>query len=90
MIEYGCIVMAKSGHDKGSCFVVVGQESEQYVYIANGKQRPLENPKLKNVKHIEVIQNAQKFKAQGDPTNKQIRRFLSAYNQPLMGGLING
>ena len=80
MIEIGSIVLAKSGHDKGSCFVVMGLESERYVYIANGKQRPVENPKRKNIKHREEIHNAQKFEAQGEPTNKQIRRFIAAYS----------
>ena len=89
MIELGSIVMAKSGHDKGGCFVVIGKASEGYVYIANGKQRPLENPKLKNIKHLELIKS-EKFEAQGEPTNKQIRRFVNRLQQTSMGGLING
>ncbi len=80
MIETGSIVLAKSGHDKGGCFVVMGTESEGYIYIANGKQRPVENPKRKNIKHVEEVQNAKRFKADGEPTNKQIRRFISAYS----------
>ena len=80
MIEQGSIVLAKSGHDKGSCFVVMGKESERYIYIANGKQRPVENLKRKNVKHVEEVHCAEKFKAKGEPTNKQIRRFIAAYS----------
>ena len=79
----GDIVLVTSGHDSGSICMIVAEESEGYVYIANGKQRPVGKPKKKNVKHLRVIDEKD---FDGQPTNKQLKRILSAYKQPLMGG----
>ena len=79
----GDIVLVTSGHDSGSICMIVAEESEGYVYIANGKQRPVGKPKKKNVKHLKMICG---YDLEGQPTNKQLKRILSAYKQPLMGG----
>ena len=50
--ETGQIVYSKSGHDKGGIFVILSVEGE-YVYLANGKNRSLEKPKRKKIKHIQ-------------------------------------
>ena len=45
------IVISKSGRDKGKWFAVIKTEGN-FVYIANGKLRKIENPKKKNIKHV--------------------------------------
>ena len=46
----GQIVKSKSGHDKGCVFFVV-EVLDDFVMIADGDRRKLENPKKKKVKH---------------------------------------
>ncbi len=52
-IFVGVIVKSKAGHRKGCNFAVV-KIDKNYVYICDGKERKLENPKKKNIKHISV------------------------------------
>lgn len=47
----GCIVMAISGREKNNIYMVLNKEN-QFVYLVNGKSRPLNAPKKKNIKHI--------------------------------------
>jgi ribosomal protein L14E/L6E/L27E len=48
----GKIVYSKAGRDKDQYFVIVGILNENFVYIANGDIRNIENPKKKKVKHL--------------------------------------
>lgn len=52
-IKAGCIVISKSGRDKGKLFVVVDVQ-DRYVYIADGKLRKIEKPKKKNKQHLQL------------------------------------
>ena len=45
------IVKSEAGRDKGTFHVAVGAD-DRCVYICDGKERKLEKPKRKNVKHI--------------------------------------
>lgn len=50
------IVLAKSlaGHDKNYIYVVY-EESDQEVMLVNGKTKPIDKPKRKNKKHVQLI-----------------------------------
>ena len=50
-IKNGSVVISSAGHDKGRFMLVVGADGER-VYLADGKERKLENPKKKNRKHV--------------------------------------
>lgn len=50
-MKRGQIVFSKAGRDCGRFMVVVKTE-KCGIYVADGKERPLENPKLKNPKHL--------------------------------------
>lgn len=52
--EVGRVVRSKAGHDSNNIFAVVGID-ENYVFISDGKERKVENPKRKNPKHVEAI-----------------------------------
>lgn len=47
----GQIVCSKAGRDKGY-FLVVTEEQGNFVLVCDGKERPIERPKKKNVKHL--------------------------------------
>ena len=71
----GSVVKSIAGHDKNTYFVVEKAEGG-FVYIANGKERKLEKPKRKNIKHILVTSDKFDFK---EITNKKLRRLLNEY-----------
>lgn len=50
----GMFATSKAGHDKDTVYIIVKEEQE-YVYLSDGRLRPVENPKKKNRKHIQVI-----------------------------------
>lgn len=45
---------AKAGHDKNQIYFLL-EETEENVYLVNGTTKPLEKPKKKNKKHIQII-----------------------------------
>ena len=50
--EKGQIVFSKCGHDKTLPFIVIAVDGE-YLYFADGKNRRLEHPKRKKIKHVQ-------------------------------------
>ncbi len=52
-LEKGQVAVSLAGHDKGELFAVTGFDGNR-VYLCDGKGRGLENPKLKNPKHLEI------------------------------------
>jgi len=53
-IKLGSIVKSIAGKEKDKFFLVI-EIDEIYAVIADGKRRPLENPKKKKIKHLEFI-----------------------------------
>ena len=51
-MEVGRVVLSKAGRDCGHVFVIVDVLDEDYVAIANGCQRKVDNPKKKKIKHL--------------------------------------
>ena len=52
--EIGMFARSKAGHDKGKLYIILRTESE-YVYLTDGKLRPMANPKKKKIKHIQPM-----------------------------------
>ena len=72
----GRIVCSKAGRDKDYFLVVVKMEGE-YVYVCDGKERPLERPKRKNIKHLQftnTVLGEDSFKH-----NKHLKKALAVY-----------
>ena len=57
-MKEGLIVKSLKGHDQGRSYVILSVVSADFVLLVDGKYRKLENPKLKRVKHVEVIGEA--------------------------------
>ncbi|QCX33859.1 RNA-binding protein [Caloramator sp. E03] len=51
-VALGQIVHSKAGRDKGKYFVVVGIVDSNYVLIADGDLRKINNPKKKKLMHL--------------------------------------
>ena len=70
----GRIVCSKAGRDKGY-FMVVVESKEDCVLVCDGKERPLERPKIKNIKHLQftnTVLSETEYK-----TNKTLKKALA-------------
>ena len=79
----GRIVCSKAGRDKDYFMVVVAQEG-RFVYVCDGKERPLERPKRKNLKHLNVT--AKSLDEDSYKTNKHLRKALAVYRDTAVKG----
>ena len=72
----GQIVCSRAGRDKGY-FMVVVKECDDFVFVCDGKERPLERPKQKNPKHLCLTNTV--LSEEGFKTNKALRKSLAIY-----------
>lgn len=80
-LERGSIVKATAGKEKGSFFVVL-ELKKKYVIISDGRHRPIEKAKKKNLKHI-IATNTVLSEAFLE-TNRKIRKSLNVFSE--LGG----
>jgi len=76
------IVRSTAGRDKGDLFFVLATEGD-FLLLADGKQRRLENPKRKRRKHVELVEEgsgpaADKIRSSEKITNSELRKALAA------------
>lgn len=81
-LSAGDIVYSKAGRDKDKIFVVLEVLDFQYVSIADGSLRKVQNPKRKKIKHLEKTNLKASYieskLAEGNKiTNTDIRRILA-------------
>ena len=50
----GFLASSKAGHDKDKIYVIIKEDTE-YVWLADGRIKTVEQPKKKRKKHIQVI-----------------------------------
>lgn len=83
MLSPGDIVIATAGREKDNCFVVVGVQDD-FALICDGKNRKIDKPKKKKIKHLSsVIGHSEFVSAKLDNgetvTNKEIKKELKSY-----------
>lgn len=76
-ITKGSVVIAKAGRDKGRAFAVIEVLSDREVLIADGRRRPIERPKRKNVIHLQGTNTT----VDCITTNRQLRNILKEFLQ---------
>lgn len=74
-IRCGSVVISSAGHDKGRPMVVTGADSG-YVFVADGKERRLDSPKKKNIKHVRATHKLIELEGL---TDKKLRQTLRAF-----------
>ena len=52
--EAGMLAWSRAGHDKDKLYVIVKTEGE-YVYLSDGRLTPVEHPKKKKIRHIQIV-----------------------------------
>lgn len=70
---------SRAGHDCGAFFAVVSTAGS-FAMICDGKERTLEQPKKKNLKHLSPTQTV--LSEDDLKTNKQVRAALRPFGQP--------
>ena len=50
----GKFATSKAGHDKTKLYVIMNEYAE-YVYLVDGDLKPVDKPKKKSKKHIQII-----------------------------------
>lgn len=73
----GSVVKSKAGHDTGLFLVVLACEGRELL-LCDGKTRPLERPKRKNVRHVAATAHTVPDHAM--ETNREIRKSLKIFN----------
>ena len=72
----GRVVISNAGRDKTKAMVIV-KETENYLLVCDGKERPVERPKRKNPKHLKLTNTY--LEAQQLETNRAIRKALKEF-----------
>ncbi|OJU16125.1 MAG: hypothetical protein BGN88_03280 [Clostridiales bacterium 43-6] len=72
-LKCGQIVRSYSGRDKNT-FLVITEIRTDCVFICDGKERPLERPKRKNLKHI--CPTNFRLSEKQMATNRELRRAI--------------
>ena len=80
-IDLSDVVVSTAGRDQGALFYVIASD-QQYLKLANGKDRTLEKPKLKKRKHAKLVLRSETRVAAkiagGDKVlNSELRRDLA-------------
>ena len=84
------IVLSVAGRDQGKLFYVMETDGA-YVLVANGRERRLECPKRKKLKHVRKVPRtesriARKIASGEKVLNSELRRDLAAFSQKTKGG----
>ena len=84
-ISISDIIVSAAGRDQGKLFYVIGTDGV-YVLIANGKDRKLERPKRKKLKHVRFVTRtdsrvANKLRSGERVLNSELRRDLAAFGR---------
>ena len=88
------VVKATAGRDQGKLFYVIGAEDE-FLLLANGKDRPLDRPKRKKRKHVQKVLRsetrvAEKLIRGGKVLNSELRRDLAFLAGQMQGNNLGG
>ena len=71
-MERGSLVYSIAGRDKGTLFLVLKKDGD-YVYLADGNLRKVENPKKKKIKHVNKTNTRLEIE---EVSNSDIRKLL--------------
>ena len=88
------VVKATAGRDQGKLFYVIG-EDEQFLLLANGKDRPLDRPKRKKRKHVQMVLRsetrvAEKLRLGDKVLNSELRKDLAYLSQEMQSNDLGG
>ena len=81
-MEKGAVVKSLAGRDKGKLLAVM-QSDESRVLVCDGKERPVDRQKSKNIRHVESVG----FSLTEDETatNRALKKAIARLNAEING-----
>ena len=84
-INISDLVISTAGRDQGSLYYCIGKD-ERHVMLANGKNRTLDAPKKKLLRHVQKVLRsetrvAEKLRSGDKVLNSELRRDLAYLSQ---------
>ena len=94
LFDISDVVISTAGHDKGEIFYVVSTD-DQFLYLANGKDRTLDKPKRKKRRHVQKVLRsetrvAQKLASGDKVLNSELRRDLAYIAREMQANNLGG
>ena len=83
-LEKGTLVLSLAGRDKGCLLAAVGSDDLDRVLVCDGKERRIEKPKSKNIRHLKVLDA--KLEEDALRSNRALRKALAAAEGENSGG----
>ena len=85
-ISIGQLVTSNAGRDQSNIYLVVGILKNEYLLLANGRERKFGNPKQKNIRHVKVLNSiaqgvAEKIQTGLKVTDEEIRQAIMIFLQ---------
>lgn len=84
----GQFCRSKLGRDKGKLYIIYELVDEDYVLLVDGKYKGLKNPKKKNIKHLQRlndrIANFEKEKLDNTLRDESIKRYIKVKEEELI------
>ena len=93
-IHISDVVVSTAGHDQGKLFYVIDEDTN-YLTLANGKDRTLDKPKRKKLRHVQkVLRSETRVAAKilsGDKVlNSELRRDLAFHAKEMQANNLGG
>ncbi len=84
----GMFATSSAGHDKGKLYIII-EESEEYVYLTDGRLKPVDRPKKKKKKHIQIIRKVDEtiqfmIEEKKPISNEMVKRAIKEYEHKLV------
>ena len=88
------VVVSTAGHDQGEIFYVISTD-DQFLYLANGKDRTLDKPKRKKRKHVQKVLRSEtrvveKLNRGDKVLNSELRRDLAFHAKEMQANNLGG
>ena len=81
-MEKGAVVKSLAGRDKGKLLAVM-QSDENRVLVCDGKERPVDRPKSKNIRHVEPV--GKSLAESETATNRALKKAIARLNAEING-----
>ena len=88
------VVVSTAGRDQGALFYVVDMD-ENFLMLANGKDRTLDKPKRKKRKHVQKVLRSEtrvagKLRSGDKVLNSELRRDLAFLSREMQSNNLGG
>lgn len=83
-VEKGTLVLSLAGRDKGRLLAAVGSDDRNRILVCDGKERKIERPKSKNIRHLKMLET--KLDEDALRSNRALRKAIAKAEVENSGG----